>query len=165
MAATNFDTIECGASTINTGTFPANTKITRKTAKVVISSAELLALYTTPKELVAAPGAGKLLIFDEAVVYKPAGKAYSGIASGEDLIITYTDASGAQVNTSLETDGFLDQTTAQTRITRPIVTEYTPVVNAALVISLAAGNITTGDQPLYVTVYYHIVENLTVAGQ
>lgn len=165
MADTNLDGIEGSASSVNSGTFPANSKITRKTAKIVITSAELLALNATPKTLVAAPGAGKLLVFDEAVVYKPAGTAYAGIAAGEDLAVCYRNLSGAQVNTSLETVGFLDQTTAQTRITRPIVTEYTPVVNAALVMGLLSGEITTGDQPLYVTLQYHIIENLTVAAQ
>lgn len=165
MANTNLDGIESSSASLNSGTFPALSKITRKTAKIQITSAELLALNATPKTLVAAPGAGKMLVFDEAIVYKPAGTAYATIAAGEDLAICYTNLSGAQANTSLETTGFLDQTTLQVRITRPIATEYIPVINAALVMGLLTGEITTGDQPLYVTLQYHIVENLTVAGQ
>lgn len=121
-----------------------------------ITSAQLLALYATPVELVPAPGSNKLLEFLSAVVHKPAGTAYAGIAAGEDLAIKYTDGSGTRVNTSLETTGFLDQTTAQTRITRPLVSEYTPVADAALVMQLLVGEITTGDSPLYVKVHYRV---------
>lgn len=165
MANTNLDGLEVSGMAVNTGTFPANTKVIRKTAKVEITSAQLLALNATPITLVAAPGAGILSVFDEIIVYKPAGTAYAGIAAGEDLAVKYTNSSGAQVNTSLETTGFLDQTTAQTRVSRPIVTEYTPVANAALVLHLLSGEITTGDQSLYVIIQYHTVENFTVAGQ
>jgi len=165
MATTNLDLIEGSGASVNTGIFPANTKITRKTAKVVVSVAEVLALNATVKELVAAPGAGNLLVLDEIIVHKPAGTAYAAIGADDDLEVRYTDASGAQVNTLLECTGFLDQTTLQTRISRPIVTEYTPVLNAALVLHMKTGEITTGNQPLICTIQYHVVENLTVLAQ
>jgi hypothetical protein len=132
MALTDFSAIEI------------NELVQYKAERVTITSAQLLALNATPITLVSAPGSGKALEFVSAVVYKPAGTAYAGIAGGEDLAIKYTDGSGAQVNTSLETTSFLDQTTAQLRITRPIVTEVVPVANAALVLQLLVGEITTG---------------------
>jgi len=128
--------------------------------RVVITSAQLLALNATPKTLVPAQGSDTLIEFVSAVVTKPAGTAYAGIAAGEDLAIKYTNGSGAQVNTTLEATGFLDQTTAQTRITRQIVTEFTPVVNAALVLHLLTGEITTGNSPLVVTVHYRVYKNI-----
>jgi hypothetical protein len=147
--ATDFDSVKL------------NRRIEQKVRKVVVPTASVLALNATPYTLVPAPGAGKMLVFKSMTVHKPAGTAYAGIAVGEDLAVKYTDASGAQVNTSLETTGFLDQTTAQTRITRPIVTEYTPVVNAALVLHLLVGEITTGDSDLICTVDYDIVHEVT----
>lgn len=156
MAKTNFDSIELG-TTRGAG------YVEYKTKKVEITSAQILALNATPVELIAAPGAGNVLEFESAVVHKPAGTAYAGVAAGEDLAIKYTNGSGAQVNTSLETTGFLDQTTAQTRMTRAIVTEYTPVANAALVAQLLVGEITTGDSPLYVTISYRVHKNVTSA--
>jgi hypothetical protein len=165
MAVTNLDGIEGSAVAVNSGTFPANSKVTRKTAKVVVTSAQILALNATPVTLIAAPGAGKILVFDDAVFSKPSGTAYAAVGADDDLEIRYTDASGAQVNTLLECTGFVDQTTVQVRITRPIVTEYTPVDNAALVLHMKTGEITTGNSPLYVTISYHVVENYTVAGQ
>ena len=149
MSSTNFESVGVGMA-------QGGSRTEYKTAKVTITSAQLLALNATPVTLVAAPGSSKVLEFITAVVQKPAGTAYSGIATGEDIAIKYTDASGAQVNTSLETTGFLDQTTAQTRFTRQIGTEYTPVVNAPLVAHLLVGEITTGDSPLYLTVHYRV---------
>jgi hypothetical protein len=156
MSKSNFDSIELGSTT---GSGYTEYKSLKKT----ITSAQLLALNATPVELIPAPGAGNLIEFMSAAVDKPAGTAYAGIAGGEDLAIKYTNSSGAQVNTSLETTGFLDQTTEQTRLTRSIVTEYTPVVNAALVLHLLTGEITTGDSPLYVTVNYRVMKNVTSA--
>lgn len=151
MDVTNFKAIELG------------NLVQYAVLKKTITSAQLLALNGTPVELVPAPGAGKAIEFLSAWIHKPAGIAYAGIASGEDLAIKYTNASGAQVNTSVESDSFLDQTTKQTRFTKPIVTEVIPVVNAALVLHLLTGEITTGNSPLYVTVIYRVIKDVESA--
>jgi len=151
MAITDFSAVEI------------NDLVQIKAAKVTVTSAQVLALYGTPITIVEAPGAGKMVEFVGAVLYKPAGTAYAGIAAGENVAIKYTDASGAQVNTALESDGFLDQTTAQLRITRPIVTEVVPVANAALVLQILTGEIITGDSPLYVKVFYRVWRDVTSA--
>jgi hypothetical protein len=154
MAKSNVDSIELGSSR-GTG------YIEFKAIKVKITAAQILALNATPIEIVPAAGAGTVIEFESAVFHKIAGTAYAGIAAGEDIAIKYTNGSGAQVNTSLETTGFMDQTTAQTRITRAIATEYTPVANAALVLQILTGEITTGDSPLYITVSYKVHKNVT----
>lgn len=132
------------------------------TRKVIVTSAELLALNATPKVLIEGQGSDTLLEFVSMVVHKPAGTAYAGIAAGEDLAVKYTNSSGAQVNTTLETTGFLDQATAQTRLARAIATEYTPVVNAPLVLHLLSGEITSGNSPLVITVHYRCYKNITI---
>lgn len=134
---------------------------------VTITSAELLALNATPITLVAAPGASKALIFEGAVIHKPAGAAYAGVAAGEDLAIKYTDASGLEVGQA-ETTGFVDQTTAQTRYVRPhnaasAISSISPVANAALVAHLLVGEITTGDSDLHLRVFYRIVPTVLPA--
>lgn len=128
---------------------------------VTITSAQLLALFATPQTLVAAPGAGLALVFNGAVIHKPAGTAYAGVAAGEDLSIKYTDASGAEV-AQCEATGFLDQATAQTRFVRPQTaasgnSAITPVANAPLVLHMLAGEITTGTSDLNIRVYYRVV--------
>jgi hypothetical protein len=128
---------------------------------VTITSAELLALFTTPKTIVAAPGANLALIFDQIIAYKPAGTAYDGIAAGEDLSISYTNAAGLAV-AGIETTGFLDQATAQLRHASAYraatgISSSTPVANSPLVMHLLTGNIATGNSDLKLRVYYRVV--------
>lgn len=130
---------------------------------VTITSAELLALNATPKSIVAAPGQGLAILPLRTVIHKPTGTAYAGIASGEDLVLKYTNGSGGQCSSVCETTGFLDQTTVQTRAfgmpgsSGSTAGDVTPVGNAAVVLHLLTGEITTGDSPLYVTCYYSVI--------
>ena len=140
------------------------TKSILQALPVQITTAQILALYTTPVEIIPAPGAGRAIIFFGILLTKPAGTAYSGIAGGEDLSITYTDASGHEVARA-ETTGFLDQTSLQNRYAGHFgadsgLSAYTPVVNAAIMIHLLSGNITTGDTALNCIVQYSIVDTL-----
>lgn len=130
-------------------------------ADVTISSAQLLALNATPRQILAAPGAGLANVLIDVVAYKAAGTAYAGIAAGEDLSIKYTDASGLEV-AEIETTGFLDQATAQTRYATAFraasgISSITPVANAALIMMLLSGEITTGNSALKLRVYYRVV--------
>lgn len=159
MSVSNFDSVAIESPA--TSTVAVKTVCEEKVVKVKVPSASVLALNATPYTILAAQGANTLIEFLGATVHKPAGTAYSGIASGEDLAFKYTNASGAQVNTSLETAGFLDQATAQTRIARAIATEYTPVENAALVLHLLSGEITTGDSDLYISARVRVWKNAT----
>jgi hypothetical protein len=134
-----------------------------------VTSAEVLALFATPQAIVAAPGAGKAIVPIRAVVYKPAGTAYAGIAAGEDLVFKYTDASGAQCTGVIETTGFLDQTTAQTRVvglpgaTGATAGSFAPVADAAVVLHLLVGEITTGNSPLHVELVYGVIDTVFTA--
>lgn len=128
---------------------------------VLVSSAELLALFATPKTIIAAPGSGLGLVFEGAVIHKPAGTAYAGIAAGEDLSVKYNNAAGLEVG-QCEATGFLDQATAQTRVIRAHgaasgISSITPVENVPLVLHMLTGEIITGDSPLHVRYFYRIV--------
>lgn len=133
----------------------------------LVSSAQVLALNATPITIVPAPGANLALVCEGAVIHKPAGTAYAGIAAGEDLSVKYTGAAGLEVG-EVETTGFLDQTTAQTRFMRvhtaaSAISSIIPVANAVLVLHLLVGEITTGDSPLHIRVYYRVVPAATFA--
>lgn len=132
-----------------------------KFVNVTVTSAELLALFTTPKQIVAAPGANLAIALEGVVAYKAAGTAYDGIAAGEDLSISYTDAAGLAV-AGIEATGFLDQATAQTRHAPAYraasgISSVTPAANAALVMHMLVGNIATGNSDLKLRVYYRVI--------
>jgi len=129
---------------------------------VLVTSAQVLALNATPKTLVAAPGAGKALLLEGAVIYMPYNSvAYSGVAAGEDLTIKYTGSGGTVLGTC-ETTGFIDQTTNQTRYVRrtaaadAAVSDFTPA-NTPLVLHLLVGEVAAGNSPLIVRVYYKVI--------
>ncbi len=129
---------------------------------VVVSSAELLALFATPKTIVAAPVAGLMNVFEGIVVSKPAGTAYADIAGGEDLAVGYVSVAAPLA--TLEATGFLDQATVQTRYAPAYkaasgVNSLTPA-NSAIVLGLLVGEIITGDSPLNCRVYYRVIPSV-----
>lgn len=131
---------------------------------VTITSAQVLALNATPITVLAAPGANLAIIFEGAVIHKPAGTAYAAVAAGEDLAIKYTGAAGLEVG-ECEMTGFADQTTAQTRWIRPhtaasLVSDITPVANAVLAAHMLVGEITTGDSDFLLRIYHRIVNTV-----
>ena len=138
-------------------------------ATVTITSAELLALFATPQEVIPALGAGKAAVPTMVVVHKPAGTAYDGIAAGEDLVFKYTNAAGAQCTSVVETTGFLDQATAQTRVagfigsTGATAGDVAPVADAAVVAHLLTAEIATGTSNLYVKIHFEIIDTVFTA--
>jgi hypothetical protein len=135
------------------------------TVNKTITTAQLLALNAVPIEVIAAPGANKAIIIEDAIASKAAGTAYDGIAAGEDLALRYTDGSGT-ILVSIEATGFLDQTTAQCRIASKVVpgialtTNLTPTANAAVVAHMATGEIATGDSDLKLRIRYRVVDTV-----
>jgi hypothetical protein len=128
---------------------------------VRLTAAQVLALNATPVALVPAPGASYALVLESVTIHKPAGTAYGGIAAGEDISVRYTDGSGTEL-AQIETTGFLDQATAQTRTAYPYraasaISSQTPVANAAIVAHMLVGEITTGNSPLDFEVRYRVV--------
>ena len=129
---------------------------------VVVSSAELLALFATPKTIVAAPAAGLMNVFEGIVISKPAGTAYAGVAAGEDLAVGYVNITTPLA--TVETTGFLDQATVQTRYAPKYaaasgVNSITPA-NSAIVLGLQSGEIITGTSPLNCRVYYRVIPSV-----
>lgn len=106
-----------GGSYINTGTRLSPTWTSTggvisggvagvQSARVVITNAQMLALRATPKTLVAAPGAGKVLQFVSAVLLFDRAAAYTETA--DNMAVKYVDGSGTAISVAIESTGFVD---------------------------------------------------------
>lgn len=123
--------------------------------ETVITSAELLALHNTPQTVIPNPGPSRMVVIDGVLAYKPAGTAYGGIASSEDLDFRYINASGALI-AQVETTGFLDQAGVELRWATGPTGTIEPR-RGVVVVSLS-GAITTGTSPLHLRCYYRVLD-------
>ena len=127
--------------------------IVDQTEVVTFSSAQLLALHTTPITLVAAPGTGKTIIVDE-VIWKTtyATSAYTGSNAIE---IRYTDGSGSKVSADVPAAVLNISSGTQSYISRGASVAYT--TNAAVVAVVPAADPAAGAGTATATVKYRIV--------
>ena len=132
-------------------------------SRVTLSAAEVLLLATTPIELVAAPGAGKILMFDACQIQLDYNvTAYT--EAGDNLAVAYTDASGVEVSQAIEMTGFItltaDASTRGRAKNNPIVLN-SGCENQALVLKNSGSNFAGGgDSPLVVDTFYRIVNGV-----
>lgn len=80
-----------------------------KYAEVSITNAQIKALRATPKTLVAAPGAGKVLEFVSGVLFHDYG-SNALTESTDNMAVRFTDGSGTIVSQAIESGGFVDAT-------------------------------------------------------
>lgn len=125
-----------------------------KEATVTVTTGEILALFTTPKQLVAAPGLTYYLEFISMTARLEYNSIAYTVGAGDDLSVKFSGAAGAQVSTVLETTGFLDQTSNQVRQVAPVNGNYTPVENAGIFLHCLNANPGAGNSPLKVRVLY-----------
>jgi hypothetical protein len=129
-------------------------------AEVSLSSADILALRATPKTLVAAPAAGKILCFHRAVLLLDA-TATAYVESAANLAIKYTDGSGVAVCETIEATGFIDQTADTMTAARPkldpIVAKTGCEAKALVLHNTGAGEYTTGTGTMRVKVWFSVL--------
>lgn len=127
---------------------------------VTVSSAELLALFTTPKTLIAAPAAGTYISvksFD--MLYDYGGTAYAN--TGNNLQVRYINEAGYQLTPNIFANGFLNATVDkiyQVPLLGSVFQEAaTSIVAQPLVLWYATSNLTTGNGVLRIKITYEII--------
>lgn len=130
----------------------------RQIARVAVSSADILALNATPKVLVAAPGAGRIIIVSRYTVKMV--RTATPYANGGALEFRYTNASGAKVGAdiaaSVVTTGGAG---TEYNTVGGVVSSLTPVANAAIVMDNATAAFITGTGTMIVEIDY-MIKNL-----
>lgn len=159
--------------TNKTLTDPVIGAVAHKEVTGTISSAEILALNATPKELIAAPGASKALIIDEIQLFLDYGSADYVAGAGEDLTFQY--ATSDTVVAAIDNDAvtFLTASADAHWIGRPQSLYDVQAAgsgdgvllsgfdNEALEVTIATGEVITGDSDIKYRIKYHEVDYLT----
>jgi hypothetical protein len=130
------------AQNANNGTISAAARVDT----IALSNADLLALHATPKVLVAAQGAGTLILFNSLVLEYVYAAAFT-IGSATNLTVAYkADASGGAASTTFAVTGFLDQTANKVEQIKTVTTNIAQAgnLNQPLVLSLAGADVTGG---------------------
>ena len=127
-------------------------------AAVEVSSAEVLAINATPKTIVAAPGAGKIVIVHRCVLilnYNSIAYANNGV-----LGLYETNAAGTLISGTLTLGSFLAQVIDRIKeldVTAATATAgLTRLDNQAIVLTQASGESINGNSPVSVRCWYSI---------
>lgn len=133
------------------------------TDTVKITSAEVLLLMSAPKEIVAAPGADKVIQFVSATLALDYGGTNGFTEGAVNMAIRYTDGSGVIVSEAIESTGFIDQTADTITNADPkkdVIVLASGSVNEALVLDNTGGEEFAGnagdDNVLIVKISYVI---------
>lgn len=152
-------------ASLGRGRFKIGTRVTSeldlRVVEVTVSSAELLALRATPKTIVPAAGAGKMNVFQQAIVLADNGTAY--VVGTNDLAFRMASTTGDIVSQTIDTAGLLDSTSDICSFVGPIATDTkspkADVENTPIVLhNTGAGELTTGTGVLRVKLWYSIIK-------
>jgi hypothetical protein len=131
------------------------------TATVTLSSAQILALYDTPVQLIAAPGSGKLILIDSILwdiafgttqyaaggaIQAQYGNTAHGLGSPASASIAAATLNGVAAS------GYIANGSGDATLNAPAT-----VRNTAVFLSNATGDFTTGDSTATLYVRYRIV--------
>jgi hypothetical protein len=120
--------------------------------EITVTSAEILALFTTPKELVATPGTRYVHEFISAVLFLDHGG--TDYTTRGDLTIGENDGSGTTLSDTLDAADFVQASADAIRTMQVISTEIALSAGAALVLCCATGNPAAGNSPIRVNIAY-----------
>lgn len=122
-------------------------------ARVELTSAEILALYTTPKTLVVAPGTGKVVEFISAVAFLNHGG--TDYAAGGDLVVQ-TITGNIAVSDVLPAAEFMNLSADSYEVIQVLSDCTTVGVNDGLELTNGSAVHTTGNGTVVINVAYRI---------
>lgn len=133
-------------------------------AEGTISSAEILALHTTPKELIAAPGAGKIVIIDDIEMLLDYGSAaYVRDGGNEEFVVEYATGGVDIWAPATATDTFLTNASDAWRFVKPTIYDaaaanFDPATadNEAVQATITNSEVTTGDSDIKYKIRYRV---------
>lgn len=127
-----------------------------RTIQVPLSAANIIAMGTTPVELIAAPAAGKLILV-ESITFKMVRTA-TAFTGGGAVEFRYTNASGAKVSADIAAS-VVTTGGAGTEYNHVggVIASFTPVAAAAIVIRNATAAFADGTGTAVVTIKYRII--------
>jgi hypothetical protein len=126
-----------------------------RTTQVTLPTAAVLLLHTTPYTLVAAPGAGKVILVDEITAKLVFNSiAYTG---SNALEFRFTDGSGAKVSADLASSFINSASGTNYATVKSVVTALTPVANAAVVVAVPTADPAAGNSAIVFSVKYRVV--------
>lgn len=155
-SANGYNTTIAGA-TVPVNSIDTSNTVKEKSIQVALTNAQLLAIFATPVQIIAAPAAGSSIYIESVVLYKPASVAAT-IGSATNITLGYT--AGTALTGTQAVTGFLDQTTAQTRLMFQAITSITPTAATGITIRLAGADVTTIDTGMIVMVNYKIIPTI-----
>lgn len=129
--------------------------VTKNTVQVSLTAAEIIAMRTTPKVLIAAPGAGKAIIVDN--ITQKATRTATAFTGGGAVEFRYTDGSGAKVTADIAATEITGAAGTSFANVKGVEAALTPVANAAIVVTNAAAAFAAGTGTVVYTIEYHVV--------
>lgn len=121
---------------------------------VNVSAAQIIAMYTTPIELVAAVD-GKTIVVDDIVLKMT--RTATAFTGGGAVEFRYTDGSGDKVTADIASTVITGSAGTDYTINKSIVTSLTGVVNSPIVMTNATQVFAAGTGTGVVTIKYHLV--------
>lgn len=125
------------------------------TVTVAVSSAEILALNATPKALVAAPGANKILLLESIIL--EATRTATAYLNGGVVEVRYENAAGALAAATFPASLITGGAGVAVAHNIGLATILTPLVNKALVLHVATAEFDTGTGTLRALLKYRVV--------